>query len=220
MKTFGIFMIISLLTNPFVAVLVLILMYLFIDRSFIGILPDFTVALRRKQRLRRLRQETDVNQYNANAQMELGELYIEQGDYPKAIEQLEKALVKMEDSPLVHFYLGAAKLRLGNQDGLAEVAKAIQINPKTAQGRPYLYLLQYGNSGQGQTEEELQEHILHYGSVDTFFEAGKYYKQQGNKDAASKFFQEVLDIYRISASGMKRKLRRRMLYIKFLGSVN
>jgi len=53
--------------------------------------------------------------------------------------------------------------------------------------------------------------------VGTFFEAGKYFKRAGQPKLAAKFFQEVLDIYRISAPGMRRRLRRKALYAKLFG---
>jgi len=218
LKTFGLYLIISMLTrNPLLALLIVFLIYVFIDRTFIGILPDFAAPLRRRQRLGRLQREVEVNPYNANAQMELGELYFEHGDYKKAVYQLQKALVKMENSALAHYYLGASLLHLERAAGLQNLTKALAINPKVAQGYPYLYLLKYGGKDSLASAEELQDNLLRYGSVGTFFEAGKYFKRAGQPKLAAKFFQEVLDIYRISAPGMRRRLRRKALYAKLFG---
>ncbi len=211
-------MLISMLTrNPLVALLIIILVYLVIDRSFIGFLPDYTAPLRRKKRLGELQRELAVNPHNANARMELGELYYDRGDYKRAVDQLQMALVKMEDSPLTHYYLGASLLHLGRAEGLKEVARAIEINPKAAQGYPYFYLLKYGNKDGSAPVEELQENLLRYGSVRTFYEAGKYFKSTGQTKLASKFLQEVLDIYRISSPAMRRRLRRMALYARLYG---
>ncbi len=218
MKTIGLYLIISMLTrNPLLALLIIILIYMFIDRNFIGILPDFSAPLHRRKRLGRLQQEVEVNPYNANARMELGELYFDQGDYKRAVDQLQKALVKMENSALAHFYLGASLLNLSRSEGLREVAKAIEINPKVAQGYPYLYLLKYESKDNSTQAEELQENLLRHGAVKTFFDAGKYFKSVGQAKVAGKFFQEVLDIYRISSPAMRRKLRRMALYAKLYG---
>ncbi|WP_347488200.1 tetratricopeptide repeat protein [Desulfoscipio sp. XC116] len=218
MKTFGLFLIISMLTrNPLLALLIIILIYVFIDRSFIGILPDFAAPLRRKKRQGELQREVEVNPHNANARMELGELYFERGDYNRAVEQLQKALLKMEDSALAHFYLGASMLRLGRAEGLKEVARAIQINPKVAQGYPYFYLIKYGSKDNSAQTAELQGNLLRYGSVRTFYEAGKYFRSAGQPDMAGRFFKEVLDIYRISSPTMRRKFRRMALYAKLFG---
>lgn len=211
-------MIISMLTrNPLLALLIIILIYVFIDRSFIGILPDFAAPLRRKKRQGELRREVEVNPHNANARMELGELYFNRGDHNRAVEQLQMALVKMEDSALAHFYLGASLLRLGRAEGLKEIAKTIQINPKAVQGYPYLYLIKYGSKENNAQTAELQENLLRYGSVRTFYEAGKYFKSAGQPDTAGRFFKEVLDIYRISSPTMRRKFRRMALYAKLFG---
>ncbi len=218
MKTFGLFLIISMLThNPLLALLIIIIIYMFIDHSFIGILPDFTAPLRRKKRMDELQREVKVNPHNANARMELGELYFDRGDYKQAVEQLQRALLKMENSALAHFYMGASLLRLGRSEGLDEIARAIEINPKAAQGYPYLYLLKHGSKDYSTQAGELQENLLRHGSVRTFYEAGKYLKNAGQSEAAGKFFQEVLDIYRISSPAMRRKLRRMALYAKFFG---
>jgi len=218
LKTFGLFLIISMLTrNPLLALLILFLIYMLIDRSFIGILPDFAAPLRRRKRQGRLQQEVEANPYNANARMELGELCFDRGEYKRAVDQLQKAMVKMENSAPAHFYLGASLLNMGRSEGLKEVAKAIEINPKVAQGYPYLYLLKYGSKDNSAQAEELQENLLRYGSVKTFFDAGKYFKKAGQSKAAGKFFQEVLDIYHISSPAVRRKLRRMALYAKLFG---
>lgn len=219
MKTFGLFLIISMLTrNPLLALLIIVLIYVFIDRSFIGILPDFAAPLRRRQRMARLLREIQANPHNANAWMELGELYFLQGQYRRAVEYLQKALVKMDDSALVRFYLGASYYHLGQKEqSRAELAEAVKLNPRVAHGYPYLYLLKHGPARDDNRTEELIEDIFRYGSVNTFFAAAKYFKQVGRPRRAARFFSEVLDIYRLSSPTMRRRYRKMALYAWLFG---
>lgn len=213
MKFFGLFLIISMLTrNPLLALLILIIIFVFVDRSFIGILPDFLAPLRRSRRRSELQREVEVNPHDANAQLELGEMYFKQGKYDRAVERLQNALVKMDDSALGRFYLGASLYYLGQKEqSLKELEQAIQINPKVAHGLPYLYLLKHSYS------EGLAESLMRYGSVQALFETGKYLKQAGKKQEATRFFKEVRDIYRLSSPTLRRNYRRMAVYARLFG---
>ena len=213
MKFFGLFLIISMLTrNPLLALLILIIIFVFVDRSFIGILPDFLAPLRQSRRRSELRREVEVNPHDANAQLELGEMYFKQGKYDRAVERLQNALVKMDDSALGRYYLGASLYYLGQKEqSLKELEQAIQINPKVAHGLPYLYLLKHSYS------EGLAESLMRYGSVQALFETGKYLKQVGKKQEAARFFKEVRDVYRLSSPTLRRNYRRMAVYARLFG---
>ncbi len=201
-----------LLRNPLLALLVIIIIYVIIDRSFIGILPDFMAPLRHRRNMVELRRQIQVNPHNANAQLELGEASFLSGRYQEAVEYLEQALVKMDDSALARYYLGAAFFHLGRrEESLEQLNEAIRLNPKIAHGYPYLYLLRHEYSS------ELVENLLRYGAVKTFFEAGKYFKETGNREDADRFFDEVLDAYRLSSPTMRRNFRNMYLYTKLFG---
>ncbi|MFA7467170.1 MAG: tetratricopeptide repeat protein [Desulfotomaculaceae bacterium] len=213
MRTVGLFLIISLLLrNPLLALLIIILIYIFLDRRFIGILPDFMAPLRRRRNMAELKRQVQVNPHNANAQLELGEIYFLNGQYKQAVEYLEKALVKMDDSALARFYMGAALFNLGQRDeSLQQLKEAISLNPKIAHGYPYLYLVKHEYS------EELVANLLRYGAVKTFYDAGKYFKQVGNRHQANQFFDEVLDAYRLSSPTMRRQFRNMAIYARLFG---
>jgi len=61
------------------------------------------------------------------------------------------------------------------------------------------------------------ENLLRYGAVKTFFDAGKYFKETGNREDADRFFDEVLDAYRLSSPTMRRNFRNMYLYTKLFG---
>jgi len=213
LRIFGLFLIFSLLLrNPLVALLIIILIFVFLDRSFIGILPDFMAPLRRRRNMAELQRQVQVNPHNANAQLELGEIYFLSGQYKQAVEHLERALEKMDDSALARFYLGAALFNLGQrEESLRQLQEAIRLNPKIAHGYPYLYLVKHEHS------RELIDNLLRYGAVKTFFDAGKYFKQTGNQHEANRFFDEVLDAYRLSSPTMRRKFRNMAIYARLFG---
>ena len=213
MRTVGLFLIFSLLLrNPLLALLIVILIFVFLDRRFIGMLPDFMAPLRRRRNMAELQRQIQVNPHNANAQLELGEIYFLSGQYKQAVEYLEKALVKMDDSALARFYLGAALFNLGQREqSLQQLKEAIRLNPKVAHGYPYLYLVKHEYSG------ELVENLLRYGAVKTFYEAGKHFKQTGNRQEADRFFDEVLDAYRLSSPTMRRNFRNMAIYARLFG---
>lgn len=220
MKTVWIFVLLSMLTrNPLVALLVIALLYVFIDRRFIGILPDFLAPLRRKKRVAELLREVQVNPQNANAQLELGESFFLRGQYRRAVNHLQNALVKMEDSALARFYLGAAYFHLEQLDqSRRELEESVRLNPKIAHGYPYLYLIKHGHRvGDDSRGEKLVDALLRYGSVKSFFDTGKYFKSIGRRREAARFFDEVLDIYRLSSPTMRRNFRKMAIYARLFG---
>ncbi|MCL2336558.1 MAG: hypothetical protein FWC60_03965 [Firmicutes bacterium] len=212
-KFFGLFFLFSLLLrNPLLALLLLIIVYIIVDRRFIGILPDFAAPFRRRNKMAELRRQIQINPHDANAQLELGEACFLSGSYREAAGYLEKALVKMDDSALGRFYLGAVYWHLNRrEESLAQLNEAVRLNPKIAHGYPYLYLLKH------QYSEELVENVLRYGAVKTFFAAGKYCQATGHRQDAGRFFEEVLDAYRLSSPTMRRSFRNMYLYAKLFG---
>lgn len=220
LKTVWIFVLLSMLTrNPLLALLLIVLLYALIDRSFIGLLPDFLAPLRRRKRVAELVREVGVNPHNANARLELAELYFQRGQYRQVVPHLQQALVKMADSALARFYLGAAYFHLGQWDeSRRELEEAVRLNPKVAHGYPYLYLIKHGHrAGKDRQGEKLVDELLRYGSVKSFFDAGKYFKSTGRRREAARFFSEVLDIYRLSSPTMRRNFRRMAVYARLFG---
>ncbi|MFZ5633979.1 MAG: tetratricopeptide repeat protein [Bacillota bacterium] len=213
MKSIFLFSLITLFTgNPLLALAVIIVLYVIIDRSFIGILPDFTVPWRRRMRIGDLERTIGANPHNGDALLELGMLYFNRKQYRRAIGVLERAYEKMKDWPDVHFYLGAASYEIGDTGrGLAEIQEAAEINPKISYGFPYIYLIravleQKGTAGRN--IDDLENKLLRFGSVQAFFEAGKLFYRYGEKSRAGKFFREVLDNYRLSSPTFRRTYRR------------
>lgn len=213
MKSIFLFSLITLLTgNPLLALLIIILIYFFIDRRFIGILPDFMVALRRRARRSELEETVRANPHNGDALLELGQIYFNGKQYHRAIEVLEQAYDKMKDWPDVHFYLGAAAYEAGDTGrGLPEIRRAAEMDPKIARGLAYIYLIRAALEQKDSLTvniDDLESSLLRYGSVQSFFTAGKLFRRHGEKSRAKKFFREVMDNYRIASPSFRRAYRR------------
>jgi tetratricopeptide (TPR) repeat protein len=218
MKTFGLFVLLSLLTgNPLLALLILIIVLYVMERRFIGVLPDIWGPWRRARTTRQLKREVQVNPANGEAHLDLGEIYLRREKYELARLYLEKASEKMTGHPLYHFYLGSSNYYLGNIDeGQREIERAVTINPKTSLGEPYVYLLRiYLQEKQSdQRIEETYARLLQYGTPKTFYLAGKILKEAGDKDRARRLFMETIENYEACRGALKRLYRKWAIFSK------
>jgi len=90
MKGLIIFSLITLFTgNPLLALAVIVIIYFFIDRRFIGLLPDFAASWRRRMRISELERIVRANPHNGDALLELGVHYFERGKFRNAVDVLE-----------------------------------------------------------------------------------------------------------------------------------
>lgn len=212
MKIFGLYILLSLLTgNPLLAMVVLLLIFFFAERRFVGILPDIFEPWRRASRVRQLKQEIQVNPANAEAYLELGESYFRQGKYGEASSFLENASDKMAGHPLFHFYLGASYYHLGKiGEGKKEIEKALEANPKVSLGEPYVYLIRIYLEEKQPNEkiEHLFNQLLSYGSPKTFYQAGKEFLRTNDKARARRLFRETIENYEACRGALRRTYRR------------
>lgn len=220
MKSIMLFSLITLLTgSPLLALAIIIIAYVFIDRRFIGILPDFTALWRRRARTGMLEGVVRANPHNGDALLELGILYFKRKQYRRAIDVLERAYEKMKDWPDVHFYLGAASYEVGDiRRGLEEIHEAVGINPKISHGFPYIYLIRAAlekKDTECRDTDDFMNKLLRFGSVQAFFKAGKLFNKHGEKSKAEKMFREVIENYRLSSPTFRRTYRRMAIMVRF-----
>jgi tetratricopeptide (TPR) repeat protein len=212
MKIFGIYILLTLLTrNPLLALAVIILIMFLAERRFIGLLPDFTATWRRVNRVRELQREVRVNPANAEAYLELGEACLQKGQYEQALSYLNSAAAKMEDHPLLHFYLGAAYYQLGRIDeGRVEIERAIELNPKASFGEPYLYLAKIYLQQKQPAEkiEQLYQNLMQYGSPKIHYLAGNLFLTCNEREKASCLFRETIENYQACRGSLRRIYRR------------
>lgn len=212
MKFFGLYVLLSILTrNPLLALVILLLVFLFAERRFIGILPDVFQPWRRANRVGQLKREISVNPANAEAYLELGEIYFRQGKYSQAVSFLENAAGKMAGHPLFHLYLGASYYYLGRiEDGKKEIEEAIAANSKVSQGEPYLYLagICLDQKQPDETVEQVFEQLMLYGSPRVFYLAGKMFLQANDHQRARQLFRETIENYEACHGALRRVYRK------------
>ncbi|EXX89171.1 hypothetical protein BG53_00450, partial [Paenibacillus darwinianus] len=127
--------------NPFLAILVLLVVLYFLDRRYVGLTPSFVKPLRRRSRIGKLRQQLLLNRSDVSAKMALARLLLEKKDYAGARQVLESVGDTMEHSAEYWDDLGTAYLHTGKQgDGEQAIARALDINPRVKYGEPYLRL--------------------------------------------------------------------------------
>lgn len=201
-----------LMGNPLLVLALLALAYLVIDRRFIGLLPDFTAPFRRRRHVARLVETIRLNPADANSQLELGAIHMEQGRVDRALPLLEKARARMPDSARLHSLLGACYHLLGRgAEAQKALEQAVTLNPKVGYGEPYYHLLAIGLRDKTRDRaalEEFKERILTYGSPPVFYRAGRVLLAAGDRAGARAMFGEAVENYQAAPKGFRRAYRR------------
>lgn len=221
MKIFGLYILLTLLTrNPLLTLAVMLLMLFLLEKRFIGLLPDFTATWRRANRVRELQKEVRVNPANAEAYLELGETFLQKGQYQQALSYLNSEAAKMEDHPLFHFYRGASYYQLGRiEEGRVEIEKSVSINPKISLGEPYLYLARiYLQEKQtDEKTEQLYQQLQQYGSPKIHYLAGNLFLAYNDRERARQLFRGTIENYQ-ACRGSLRRLYKRWAILSKIGT--
>lgn len=210
---FGFYFLTRIFGNPLVALLVIVFIYILIDRRFVGLLPDVFKPFRTAGSIRRLRQALEINPSDSNAHLELGMLLSEKGRWEQAVGHLERAAARLDNSQSL-YGLGAAYFRVGRiEDGKAALEKALEMNPKVAYGEPYLYLAEYQLKNGGRIDDVpgLTEALAQFGSVEVLYHLGRLYEQAGETKEARVRYREALETHRANPAFLRRKQRRTAL---------
>lgn len=198
--------------NPFVALLILLIILYVLDLRFVRLLPDVTKPFRRNRRIAALRRELSVNKHDTGAKVELARLLMEKGDYPGALSYLDEVAPVMEDSAEVISDRGISLLKTGRlEEGEELLQKALKINPRVKYGEPYLRLGE-AYAKQNQTEKALaylQELAgMQTSSAEVYYKLGELYMQMGQTEKAREAYREALDVYRALPKYKRRTERR------------
>ncbi|WP_127579195.1 tetratricopeptide repeat protein [Paenibacillus koleovorans] len=199
------------LGNPFLALLVLLVVLYLIDRRFIGLTPSLTKPFRRNRRLSQLRNELAANPHDSRSKVEAARLLIEKKKFAEAHGMLEQVLPIMEDSAEIRYELGLCKLMLGETaEGEKLIRDSLERNPRLKYGEPYLKLGEaFATSKPEQAVQDLQQfRSVQSSSCEAYFRIGVLYERLGRKQEAAEAFRETGNIYR-SLPKYKRKSERR-----------
>ncbi|WP_309225120.1 tetratricopeptide repeat protein [Paenibacillus sp. JMULE4] len=127
-----------ILGNPFVAIIVVIILFYLLDRRFIGMTPSVLKPLKRSRRLSKLKEELRLSPHHTSTKLDIARIYMEQKKYAAALELLDQVGEVMEDSADVLSEKGICKLKLGAvEEGERLILQAVQLNPRVKYGEPY-----------------------------------------------------------------------------------
>jgi tetratricopeptide (TPR) repeat protein len=210
-KIFIFFILWRLTGNPFIAILVLLVILYFLDRRFIGLTPNLARPFKRNRRLKQLQIELLTHPHNTSGKLEAAWLLIEQKKYAQALQYLDEVRHILDDSAEAFYASGLCRLKLGDiAEGEKLVLESLAMNPRVRYGEPYLRL------GEATAAVE-PERALHYlqkfrevqsSSCEAYYRLGQLYLRLGRKKEAHTIFKETLDIYRGLPKYKKRMERR------------
>ncbi len=186
-----------LIGNPFVAIIVLLLILYVLDRRFVGLSPSFVKPLKRRSRIKKLEQLLRLNPSDVSSKMELARLQLDRKSYARARETLESIGDVMEHSAEYWDDLGTALLFTGDKErGEQAMLRALDINPRVKYGEPYLRLAAANRSDAERALSYLEKlRDIHSSSCEAYYRMGLIYKELGNKAEAKRAFEEAAAVY-------------------------
>src|SRR5688572_28173127 len=99
MLKFSLFLLLAwLFGNPFIAILVMLIMLYVLDRRFVGLTPSILKQLKRSSRIIKLKQHIGLSPNDVSAKQELARLFIEKKNYREALKWLEPLQNTLDDS--------------------------------------------------------------------------------------------------------------------------
>ncbi|MED5015784.1 tetratricopeptide repeat protein [Paenibacillus chibensis] len=210
-KIFGFILLWRLLGNPFLAILVLLVIVYLLDRRFVGVFPSLTKPFKRMGQVSRLRTQISMNPNDVSSKHELARLLIERKKDAEAQKLLESIASQSEDSAEFWDDLGTVYVRQGDiQKGEAYILKALEINPRVKYGRPYLRLADvYKSSDRDKAVEYVHRfQEIQSSSCEGYYLLGMMYKALDRQAEAKTAFQESINIYRSLPKYKKRQERK------------
>jgi tetratricopeptide (TPR) repeat protein len=197
--------------NPFLALVAVVLITAAGYGYVFGSLFRIPRAVNRWHAIRDLERAVQTNPHDATARADLGRLLVEAGRPGRAVSHLEVARARAPEVIENTYYLGAARLRLGDgAGGRPLIEEALGRDPRLGYGEPHLRLADY-YLDHGQTAEALV-HLerfteLHASSVQGRYKLARAYLATGRADRARSALDDAIRAYR-GAPGFKRREER------------
>jgi tetratricopeptide (TPR) repeat protein len=204
--------------NPFLAILVLLVILYVADRRYVGLLPNIARPFVVRSRMSQLRNTIKLSPHDTSSKVELARLFLEKKRYTEALPLLQAAFKVMPDSAEVMYDLGFCQLKLGDVEaGESLILRALDINPRVRYGEPYLRLGEAFAATQPDKAIMYLEAFrgIHSSSIEGYYQMGKIYTAMGNKQAAQQAFQEAQHIYR-GLPKYKRRTERKWAWLSRL----
>jgi len=200
------------LGNPLIALLIILAIYLTIDRTFFGFIPDPFKAFKKAGRIRELQKTISINPHDARSLKELAIFMIEKKDYRKALDSLEKAAGKLSDDPEFNYYYGLSVARCGDiQKGRALVDSALKSSPGLKYGEPLISFAEvYIDNGDYSSALPLLKSFenIHSSSSKGFYLMGLVKLKLGMKEEGTEALKKAVAVFK-SSPRFKRKVDRK-----------
>nr|WP_221626745.1 tetratricopeptide repeat protein [Cohnella lubricantis] len=207
-----------LLGNPFLAIIVLLIIAYVLERRYIGLSPNLLRPFRRRSAASRMRRQLAINPHDVSAKQELARLEIEGKNYKAARDILLGIERQMEHSAEYWSDLGLCELALGHiEEGERAMLKALEISPRVKYGLPYLRLGDaFAKSDPDRSLAYLKQfQEIQSSSCESYFRLGEIYESMGRTEEARESYRECLTIYRSLPRYMKRRERKWALRSRF-----
>lgn len=213
MKFFGLFFLLSWLLQSSLGRLLLLAAGLwYLDNRYFGILAMLWAPVARMQRIGGLKASVASNPTDIRSMVELGEHFLRAGQPQPALEWVERAIERGEDSARALFIQGAALVELKRyEDGQAKLSTALELNADLFFGEPYLYLLQEALATEGLHGDRIGKLVAglqRYDSVEVLTRAGQLLTRAGRSDLGKPLLEAALQNFSYTPKGMRRRARR------------
>jgi tetratricopeptide (TPR) repeat protein len=206
--------------NPFLALLLVVVItavgYGYVSASIFRV-PH---AINRWLAIRELDRTAATNPHDATARADLGRLLVEAGRPARALAHLEAAHARAPEVTETTYYLGAARLRLGDEaGGRALVEEALARDPRIGYGEPHLRLADY-YLDRGRATEALP-HLerfseMHAANVEGQYKLARACLATGQADRARAALDEAARAYRAAPRFKRREERLWRLRVAWL----
>ncbi|MFF2483973.1 tetratricopeptide repeat protein [Paenibacillus sp. NPDC058071] len=185
--------------NPFVAIIVLLLVFYFLDRRFIGLTPSILKPIKQSGRLRKLKRQIEASPSDTSAKQDASRILIEKKKYREALALLERVERALEDSAEYWDDLSICLLAIGEEERGAEAAsKALAINPRVKYGAPYLRLAAFYAERDASKALDYIASFQHIqsSSCEAYLRLASVYKAMGREHEGKQAIEGGLRVYR------------------------
>ncbi|CAH1055631.1 tetratricopeptide repeat protein [Paenibacillus pseudetheri] len=210
LKFIGVLLLFRLVGNPFLAILILLLILYFLDRRYVGIFPSITKPFKRMRQISKLRTTISLNPNDVSSKFDLARSLAERKKYREAKDLLLQIEDRYEQSAEYWVELGHVNLKLGALDeGEAQMLRGLEINRKARYGQPYLWLAE---TFRHTNHDKALQYVTQYqeiqsSSSEAYYLAGSMYKALGRSEDAKRAFEESTAVYRSLPKYKKRQER-------------
>ena len=198
--------------NPFVALMIILIVYVTVDRAFLGFIPDPFAAFRKAGRIRELQKIVAINPHDARSLKELGICMIEKKDFRKARDYFEMTAGKLADDPEFNYYYGLSLARSGDiRKGRELLDAALKDAPGLKYGEPFLLFAEvYIDNGDFNSALPLLESFekIHSSSSRGFYQMGLVKLKLGEKGEGTEYLKKAIRAFKASPR-FKRKMDRK-----------